>query len=258
MGADENKLDQILAEIQGMKKDHEKQFADLNRMFAEVKKENTKIKNTVIELVKENKVLNSTIVELSIDVNSLQQQNLRNNLIIAGVPYKKGENLKEIFVKLSKTLKVEITEESFEIRRFSSKSDTNSGNILVELDNFSVKKILLKNRKTKNILASELGFTGENSIVLFNQLTHLNLQILAEAKKLKTECNFKFIWFQNNQILARKEEKARIFILHTKNEIGKLILSQKAEPKEQFFDSSELITLEKGEATAPKAGGSKK
>lgn len=50
--------------------------------------------------------------------------------------------------------------------------------------------------------------------------------------------------------------------MHTKNEIGKLILSQKAEPKEQFFDSSadahELITLEKGEATAPKAGGSKK
>lgn len=235
MGADENKLDQILSEIQGMEIDHE-QFADLNRMFAKVKKEikiKSKIKSTV-------KVLNNTIAELSIDVNLLNQQNLRNNLIIAGIPFKKGENLKEIFVKLSKKLKVEITEERFEIRRFASKSDTNSGNILVELDNFSVKKNLLKNRKTKNILTSELGFNGKKSIVLFNQLTHHNLEILAEAKKLRTECNFKFIWFQNNQILARKEKKSRIFTLQTKNDIEKLILSQKGEPKETFFDSSEV------------------
>lgn len=260
MGNDE-KLDLILTEVQSMKKDikhltqtQEKQFADFNRMFADIKKENSKIKNTVIELVKENKALNNTISELSIDVNSLKQQNLRNNLIIAGVPYKKGENLKEIFVNISKVLKVDITEKSFQIRRFTSKAESNFSNILVELDEYTVKKTLLKNRKTKNILASELGLTGEKSVVFFNQLTHDNLEILAEAKKLKTECNFKFVWFQNNQILARQTEKAKIFTLKTKSDIAKLILD-KSQTKEAFFDSSEIIDLE---TSVPKAGGAAK
>lgn len=265
MAGPDEKLDLILSEVQGMKKDikrltdtQEKQVADFNRMYSELKKENSKIKATVIDLVKENKTLNNTISELSIDVNSLKQQHLKNNLIVAGVPYKKGENLKEIFVKLSKILKVDVAEGSFQIRRFAAKSDSISGNILVELDQYTVKKELLKNRKTKNILCSELGFNGENSVILFNQLTHNNLEILAEAKKLKSECNFKFIWFQNNQILARKAEKAKIFTLNSKIDVKELIESSKIEPAETFFDSSEIIDLDKPIASSSKAGANKK
>lgn len=265
MASSDEKLDLILAEVQGTKKDikrltdtQEKQFADFNRMFSEIKKDNSKIKATVIDLVKENKTLTNTIVELSSDVNSLKQQNLRNNLIVAGVPYKKGENLKEIFVKLSKTLNVEVTEGNFQIRRFAAKSDSISGNILVELDQYTVKKELLRRRKTKNILCSELGFGGESSVVLFNQLTHDNLEILAEAKKLKSECNFKFVWFQNNQILARKTEKAKIFTLNSKSDVIRLIVSSKSEPTETFFDSSEIIDLDKPVASSSKAGANKR
>lgn len=225
----ENKLDLILAAIQGMKVDNEKQFAQLNRMFAEIKKENSKIKNTVIELEKDSKALQNTVVEMSIDVNLLKQQNLKNNLILAGLPYRNGENLKKTFIKMCNVLKVDIAEECFEIRRFTSKTETNPNNILVELDEYTVKKSLLKNCKIKSILTSELGFKGEDPVVLFNQLTHDNLEILAEAKKLKTECNFKYIWFQNNQILARKIEKAKIYILKTKNDVAKLISSLKTD-----------------------------
>lgn len=233
MGND-SKLDLILAAIQSMKVDHEKQFAELARMFAELNKENTKLKNTVIKMEKDRTALQNTVVEMSIVVNSLKQQNLKNNLIVAGVPYEKGENLEKVFIKLSKTLKVNIGEGCFKIRRFNSKAETNSSNILVELDEYTVKKSLLKNCKTKSILTSELGFKGEHSVVLFNQLTHENLEILAEAKKLKCECNFKFIWFQNHQILARKIENAKIYALKTKNDIEQLISSYKCDN----FDSS--------------------
>lgn len=235
MGKD-NKLDLILAAIHGMKVDHEKQFAELNRMFAEINKENSKIKNTVIEIVKDSKALQNTVVKMSIDVNFIKQQNLKNNMILAGVPYRKGENLKTTFIKICNTLKVDIAEECFEIRRFTSKTGKNPSNILVELDEYTVKKTLLKNCKTKSILTSELGFTGDHSVVLFNQLTHDNLEILAEAKKLKTECNFKFIWFQNNQILAKRIEKAKIYTLNTKNDIAKIISSF----KNNNFDSIEI------------------
>lgn len=249
----EKKLDLILAAIQGMKLEHEKQFAELNRMFAEINKENSKIKNTVIDLVKDSKALHMTVAVMSIDVNLLNQQNLKNNLIIAGVPYKKGENLKEMFIKLSNTLKVDIAEGCFQIRRFTPKTETNPSNILVELDEYTVKKTLLKNCKTKSIHTSELGFKGEHSVVLFDQLTNDNLEILAEAKKLKTECNFKFIWFQNHQILARKIEKAKIYTLKTKNDIAKIISSFKSDN----FDSIEIIDLD-SPASSSKTGASRK
>lgn len=82
-------------------------------MFAEMKEENRNIKITVQNLTKEKKYLTNTVTELANEVNVLKQQQLKNNLIIAGIPYKKGEDLKESFGNLSKLLKVNLTNQNF-------------------------------------------------------------------------------------------------------------------------------------------------
>lgn len=221
---DGKKLDLILNAILDMKKNHEKQFADLHKMFADIKEENRNIKITVKNLAEENKILTNTITKITNDVNILNQQQIKNNLVIAGIPYKKGENLKESFASLSKLLQVNITNSNFQIRRFTN-SDSKTNNILVELDDYSVKKMLLKNQKSTNILTSQMGFKEGNSIVMFNQLTKHNLDILAEAKKLKNSCNFKFVWYQNYKILTRLAEKTPIIVLNSKIDVLNLISS---------------------------------
>lgn len=51
------------------------------------------------------------------------------------------------------------------------------------------------------------------------------MEILAEAKTLKTTSNFKFVWYQNNKILTRKAEKTPIIALNSKIDIFNLISS---------------------------------
>lgn len=229
---DEKKLDLILNAIMDMKHEikeltnkQDKQFANFERMFADIKEENRNIKMNVQSLDKENKIITNTITNITNDVNTLKQQQLKNNLIIAGIPCKKGENLTESFVKLSKLLKVNVTNSNFQIRRFTN-SESKTNHILVELNDYTVKNALLKNHKSANILTSHLGFQEEISIALFNQLTKENLEILTDAKELKNTCGFKFIWFQNNKILSRKAENSPIIALNSRIDVLKLISSQ--------------------------------
>lgn len=250
---DGKKLDLILNAIIGMKDElkeltekQDKQFTKFHKMFADIKEENRNITITVQSLVEENKKFTNTITEITNDVNVLKQQQLKNNLIIAGIPHRNGENLNESLGKLSKLLKVNVTKSNFQIRRFTN-SESKTNHILVEFDDYTVKNALLKNHKKANIRTSQLGFMEDNSISLFNQLTRQNLDILAEAKELKNTCNFKFIWYQNNKILTRQTEKSTIIALNSKNDVAQLISSYKTMNTNL---SEEIIDLDQSEYSA--------
>lgn len=255
---DGKKLDLILNAIMDMKKEikeltnkQDEQIANFNKMFADLKEENRNIKITVQTLEKENITLTNTITEITNDVNALKQQQLKNNLIIAGIPRKKCENLNEIFSSLSKLLKVNVTKSNFQIRRLTN-SDSKTNHILVELNDYTVKNALLQNQKTANIRTSQLGFMEDNPISLFNQLTRQNLEVLAEAKELKNTWNFKFLWYQNNKILTRQSEKSDIIGLNSKNGVFQLISSYKTEntKKLEITNSSEIIDLDQSAYSA--------
>lgn len=196
-------------------------FADLYKINADIREENRNVRTTVQKLAEVNKTLINKITEITNDVNTLNQRQIKKNLIIRGIPYKKDENLNEIFARLSKLLQVNITNSNFQIKRFTYKTNY----ILVKLDDYNVKKMLLNNRKSTNILTSQMGFKERNFIMLFNQLTKHNLEILAEAKKLKYTCNFKFVWYQNNKILTRQAEESPIIVLNSKIDVLNIILS---------------------------------
>lgn len=243
----------ILAEIKDLKKDlkefkvsQDKQAVEFRAIFKELKEENSKLKVTVKKLTSQNTHLNSEVSRLSIGLNNLFQDKLSNNLIVSGIPTTEGENLQKLIIDLAKILKVNLLPADFTVKRILSKVNTKFTNILVEFTDIKNKSALLQNRKKISLVPSKIGFTDDKKeIFFFHQLTAQNQQLLAEARKLRNDYSFKFIWYQNNQILARKVEKSKIISIRSSADIENIINLIKAESKkETFFDSREVIDVD--------------
>lgn len=249
----ETTLKLILAEIKDMKKDlkefktsQDKQTAEFKVILKELKEENNNLKVTVKKLTSQNNQLNSEVSRLSFGLNNLFQDKLSNNLIVSGVPSTDGENLEKVMIELAKVLKINLIPADFTVKRILSKVNNKFSNLLVEFANVKYKTALLQQRKKISLVPSKLGFSSEDKreIFFFHHLTGQNQKLLAESRKLKNNYSFKFVWFQNNQILARKVEKSKIISIRSIADLDSIIQSIEAEPKkETFFDTSEVIEV---------------
>lgn len=212
------------------------------------------MKATVQVLTQENIHLNSEVSRLSTGLNSLFQDKLSNNLTVSGVPAADGENLEKVFIKIASLLNVDLSSSDFKVKRITSKVNNKFSNLLVEFNDIKFKSTLLKNKKNIffffiSLLPSKLGFDSDKrEILFFHQLKNQNIHLLAEARKLRSNYNFKFIWYQNNQILARKAEKSKILSIRSIAELDGIINSIKEDQKkESSADSPDIIEVDGNE-----------
>lgn len=237
-------------DFQDFKKSQKQQAIEFRELYKQLKDENSSLKNIVTGLQEENHFLNLEVSRLSIGFNSITQENLSKNLIIAGIPFVEREDLPGLIIKAASILKVDLTPADFKAKRIFAKVNKGFSNILVKFFDIEIKYKLIKNRKQFALLPTQLGFDNKKEILLFHQLTAYNLELLAGARKIKTKFNFKFAWFQNNQILLRKAEKTRIFAIRSKQQLIELdCLLEDNKSKET---SIEIIDLE--EASSSKTG----
>lgn len=238
----------ILGELKEIKKDfknfkisQEEQAAKFNTIFKQLKDENSILKRIVTDLQQENQYLNSEVSRISFGLNSTTQDKLSNNLIITGVPFAKSENLSDLVIATGSILKIKITTTDFKVKRIFSKANKSVSNLLVEFVDIGVKKKLINNRKEFGLSSTQLGFATSNEIYFFNQLTAYNLELLAEARNLKNKFKFKFIWFQNNQVLLRKSEKAKIYSIRSKQDLVNIQNLFKKDESTEIIGSSSII-----------------
>lgn len=252
----------ILAEIKGMKNDlrenriaQDIQAAEFREIFKQLKEENNQLKVTVNKLTSQNTHLNSEVSRLSNGFNHLLQDKLSNNLIVSGIPAIEGEDLRKLMINTAKILKVNLSPEDFTVKRMFSKANNKFSNLLVEFENVKFKSALLQQRKKISLVPSKLGLSSEDrrEIVFFHQLTAHNQKLLSESRVLKNNYSFKFVWYQNNQILARKVEKSKIIVIRSSVDLENIINSIEADAKkEMFYDSTEVILVDSDQESSIK------
>lgn len=159
---------------------------------------------------------------------SQEQQELNTNIIIRGIKLKEDTpetKLRKVYSGICNFLGIADTDD-FEPVQVSllpptSGSDKNSIRPLkVQLKSISAKRHLLQLRRSKKaIYSSDIGIkqTPNSSILITEHLTLQNQHLLYQARLLRGQKGYKFIWSNNGQILARATEKSkvvRIFDLH--------------------------------------------
>lgn len=62
-----------------------------------------------------------------------------------------------------------------------------------------------------------------NNIYINEQMTQVHRNLFYKAKNIAREVGFKFIWFKNSKIFAKKNETSNIFIIDDNHSLSKIV-----------------------------------
>lgn len=222
-----NELKEIKSDYKEFKASQDKQALEFQAVFEELRKENLTLKTTVKDLFIKNSLLETKVFALEFGLNNILQEKLANNLIISGIPVLEEEDLPKLLRKICLKLDVKIDNSKYKIRRLFTKKCNRYTNLLVEFEDINIKTALLKQQKVLALSENQLGFNSNKPILFFHQLTSTFLNILNEARKLKDLHNFAYVWYQNNQVLIKRQNENKIYSIKCLKDLTDLVNSSK-------------------------------
>lgn len=180
-------------------------------------------KNTY--LVNQNKNLETRVSYLEQHIGSIEQANLGNKVEIAGVPYVKDEDLPTISNKIAVELKTDPTKIR-STRRISHKN-VPEGPLLVELTDAEAASTIVRASKRNNLTAERvipniLEESKKSNIFVRMALTKCNKTLLWNANQ-KLRPSYKYVWFQDGKVLARKDDNVKPIIIRSTSDISKIL-----------------------------------
>lgn len=170
------------------------------------------------EQVEINQRLQHEIREIKSQLNKREQQELKNNLIIQGIPNKENENVEDIIKKIGHKLEIPV-EGKFKAYRIGKDHTKKISAIKVIFDEHNTKARWLKSKKKVHLNTSELGYNTSNKVYLNHDLTKANLELYKAARNFKNENAYKFLWIANGNILLRKDESSKVVLLETTEQL---------------------------------------
>ncbi|XP_044767199.1 uncharacterized protein LOC123323120 [Coccinella septempunctata] len=216
-------------------------IADLNRNVRELRtsvefcsgkitdfeKKLSKLDDTIKltnQLKKENESMKKEISDLNHRMNKLEQHSRENNIEIMDVPEKKKENLFEIMTKIISYVNHEVRPEGLDfITRVPTKLTNKPKNIVVKFRSKIEKQNFLAAVKLKRTeQGGKQGFKIDNvspRCFINEHLTTVNKILYKSAREAAHNNNFKYVWVQNGNILARKDDTSKILHIMSESDL---------------------------------------
>lgn len=200
----------------------------------------------------ESQTLRKEVDELKSDLNrhkenqllaekgiSREQQEINTNIVIRGIHVEEKDtdfqpNLIEVYDNLRTHLGISevsdlkavsatiLQQKGIRNNKFGL---TSAKTIQVKLKSVSAKRKLLQIRRVKkDILPIHIGITqtSKKPILITEQLTKENQELLFKARSLRTTNKFKFVWSNDGQILARQDLGSKVIRIRDTDHINSL------------------------------------
>lgn len=171
-------------------------------------------KNSYLE--KCNKALEERIIDL-------EQEKKEKNVEIVGLEKKQGENTMEIAKEIAKKLNLDPQDIKCAKRVGREKAgDAKPQPIVVRLKCRTSRENWLLARKTRVTNNTVYGNGSDKPVYINEDLPKFKRQLFWSAKtQLKDIC--RYIWIQNSNILARKDNEAKIFKIRCEKDIDNIV-----------------------------------
>lgn len=173
------------------------------------------LKEEFNSLSKNQQTIIEELADMNLEIIKLKQDAVNSDVIITGIPEVKDEKLLDVVNKVLQEYKMVLRDTDINsIYRMKSKSDAlNFSPICIELYSRKFKGVLNKQQKVLgpvllNLIDKSLPKTDLRKIYFKDRLTKYNMELLKETRKFKADNNYKYVWFQNSDILLRKAEKS--------------------------------------------------
>lgn len=225
-----NQMSIKLEDLQTIKKDLEEM--KLSRDFISKQYDDFKIKmdennglianliSTINDLKDENIQKDKKISILNLRITRLEQQNNKTNLEICNLVEDNTKNCAEQVKEIASEAGVELeTKDILEAYRMPKKENSKVQNraIVVNFQKKEHRDALVKKRKINKVEGNQ-----ETTIYFNEQMTPYYKNLFYLTKQRARDVKYKYTWFKNSKILARKEEKSPIIMIETEEDLSKM------------------------------------
>ncbi|CAH0721722.1 unnamed protein product, partial [Brenthis ino] len=202
----------------------------INTKYEEINQKIAHFENEIKVLSAQSSSLN----DLRINLDSMEAENnkreqwvRRSNVEIYGIPEKKNENLMELLQSISSHIGYQVnpaTDIDFITRVApTSRENRRSKPIIIRFLSRWKKDDFLSIARKNKLKCSDLGFSGNNSNIYFNDhLTKSNKNLLQEAKKLAKEKSFLYVWVKNCTIMVRRSDTSPVLHIINQSDLKKI------------------------------------
>lgn len=210
----------------------------------EINCEDIKVRLNKTEVQTEENTGNIEVLQTDVEVllhqmNQIQYDKIRHNIIIHGVPIAEGENTHSIALLICNTLlNIHLDPSSLYTRRMPIRNL--SPPIIIKFVDPTIKSTILKNWKTlnstsntKNIqqkLQQLLHINPNSKISIIEEQTQYSHKLLKETKSTLGN-KFKFIWIKFGNIYIRQKEDSLIHKIQTRHQLKQFVTFQEEEPE---------------------------
>ncbi|KAK9877781.1 hypothetical protein WA026_019461 [Henosepilachna vigintioctopunctata] len=176
----------------------------------ELKRDDVRLQARLAELEREMSRMRNTI-------NKVECLVKRNNVVIVGLENNSIQELTREVIKICEKLEVLVQEDPFDCKILSGKNGKTQ--LLVKFKNTDTKDKVIQRRKEKRITLEECKIGSKKGNIFINEDLPENIRRLYhKARKLKKN-GYKFVWYKNEQIFARKSDKTEAKNIFSENHV---------------------------------------
>lgn len=229
----------------------ESRLSALETSFNQLSTENATLRETVVNLQSELSQLRDQNERPRPSNNptenrsALDQQEINSNIVIRGIDVNDSTpaaDLTAIYEGIRSHLGVsdiaELDPVSISlVSPNTAKPDSSLRPIRVVLSSVESKiKFLQVRRIKKDIVQSDIGLANNSKrpILITEQLTRSNQELLFQARSLREGGNFKFVWSKNGEVFARYRPNTRVIRIIDKTHVNNLRTELNLEPLSDY------------------------
>lgn len=202
--------------------------------FDEFAKEMSNFRNRVVEVEKVNKILEAknTALETRVEtletaLESMQQYDRRCNIQLDGVPQVRDEDVLRLVVLLAEAVdeQLDVNTDIQAAHRLPSRNTERPKPIVIQFTNRQKRDAVLMKAKTKGFRLKSTDFVRnvpETLVYANDHLTPYYKKLLYEAKKVKSDKHYEFLWVKNAKIFIRKDKNSNVLRLDSFKDLDKL------------------------------------
>lgn len=214
-------------------------FKLIEERLLQLESENTVLKVLVNQLedkvsIQDSVIKNLVRIEEATKENiSVEQLKLNTNIIVRGIELNEEtseESLSAVYTGIRKHLEIE-SDAEFDpvslsiIPSIRKEHKRASVPIRIVFKSISAKRSFLQIRRVKkDIFPREVEVIQESQrpLLITEELTHSNQQLLYQARSLRGKNKYQFVWSNNGQVLARRSPKTRVIRISDTEHVNRL------------------------------------
>ncbi|KAG8294527.1 hypothetical protein J6590_018124 [Homalodisca vitripennis] len=190
-------------------------------LIAEFEQNFKKVFDDLSSLEEKTNSMQNEIEDLRTSLECERQYNRSKNVIITSVPQIEREDVGEIVIKLLKKMDFDIKKEEFTAHRLPGKNG--QAPIILQCSTRGTRDNIVRLARKIKPRLSMLSRVDQDKAIYFNDhLTPYFANMMIEAKRVKAENGFKYLWLNGNRIMMRKDHTSTAFKIEKLSDLKKI------------------------------------